>query len=58
MRQDHRREWGHVPAILRFLLIIAVIAGLVWGGMLALVTFVEPTPREMTQTIPSSRLNK
>ena len=49
---------GPLPIILRFLLIVAVLAGLVWGGMLALVSFVEPTPREMTQQIPSSRLNK
>ena len=47
-----------LPAILRFLLFVAVIAGLIWGGMIALVTFVEPQPREMTQTIPASRLNK
>lgn len=47
-----------MPAILRFLLFIGTIAGLVWGSMLALVTFVEPQPREMTQTIPASRLNK
>ena len=47
-----------LPAILRFLLFVGVIVGLVWGAMLALVTFVEPQPREMTQTIPSSRLNK
>ena len=47
-----------MPAILRFLLFVGVIAGLVWGSMIALVTFVEPQPREMTQTIPASRLNK
>jgi hypothetical protein len=47
-----------LPAIVRFLLFVAVIAGLVWGAMLALVAFVEPQPREMTQTLPSSRLNK
>lgn len=47
-----------MPAILRFLLFIAVVVGVVWGTMIALVTFVEPQPREMTQTIPASRLNK
>jgi hypothetical protein len=47
-----------VPSLLRFLFIIAVLALLVYGGMIALVTFVEPQPREMSQTIPPARLNK
>ena len=54
----HRDIGGSVPAILRFLVFVGVIAGLVWGSMIALVAFVEPQPREMTQTIPASRLNK
>jgi len=37
---------------------IGLIAGLVYGAMIALVTLVEPLPREMTQTIPPARLNK
>jgi len=47
-----------VPSLFRFLFVIGLIAGLVYGAMIALVTFVEPQPREMTQTIPSARLNK
>ena len=47
-----------VPAILRFLLIIGVVVGLVWGAMVALVSFVQPEPREMTQTLAPNRLNK
>ncbi len=47
-----------MPSLLRFLFIIAVLALLVYGGMIALVTFVEPQPREMSQTIPPARLNK
>jgi hypothetical protein len=38
--------------------IVAILAGLVYGGMIALVTFVEPQPREMTQTLPATKLNK
>jgi hypothetical protein len=38
--------------------IVAILAGLVYGGMIALVTFVEPQPREMTQSLPASKLNK
>jgi len=47
-----------VPSLIRFLFVVGILVGLVWGGMLALVTFVEPQPREMTQTIPSNRLNR
>jgi hypothetical protein len=47
-----------VPSLVRFLLLAAILAGIVYGGMIALVNFVEPQPREMTQTIPPARLNK
>ena len=48
----------NVPSLLRFLVFIGVLAGLAWGGMMALVTFVEPKPREMVQTLPANRLNR
>jgi hypothetical protein len=47
-----------LPSLIRFLVIVAILAGLVYGGMIALVTFVEPQPREMTQSLPASKLNK
>jgi hypothetical protein len=47
-----------VPSLIRFLLVIAILAGAVFGGMIALVTFVQPDMREITQTIPPARLNK
>lgn len=47
-----------MPSLLRFLLVIAVLAGLIYGAMIALVTYVEPQPREMSQAIPAARLNK
>jgi hypothetical protein len=47
-----------VPSLIRFLLIVGLLAGLVYGAMWALVTFVEPQPREMIQVIPPARLNK
>ncbi len=47
-----------MPSLFRFLMIVGVLAGLVYGAMIALVTFVEPQQRDMTQTIPASRLNK
>jgi hypothetical protein len=47
-----------MPSLIRFLLIVGILAAIVWGAMIALVSFIEPHPREMTQTIPPSRLNK
>jgi hypothetical protein len=44
-----------VPSLFRFLLVIGILAALVYGGMLALVSFVKVEPREITQTVP---LNK
>ena len=52
-----RRPRGfQVPTLLRFLFVIAVLAGLGFAVMFALATLIEPEPREMTVTIPASRL--
>jgi hypothetical protein len=45
-----------MPTLFRFLLIIMVIGGIAFAAMFALATFVEPEPREITVTIPNSRL--
>jgi len=45
-----------VPTLFRFLLVLAVLAGVAFAAMFALATLVEPQPREMSVTIPSSRL--
>jgi hypothetical protein len=47
-----------MPSLIKFLLLAGILAGIIYGGMIALVTFVEPQPREMSQSIPPSRLNK
>jgi len=47
-----------LPSLIRFLVIVGVLAGLAYAGMLALVTFVTPQPREMSHAIPPARLNK
>ena len=45
-----------VPTLFRFFATLAILAGLVFAGMFALATFVTPTPREMSVTIPASKL--
>ncbi|MGO4403644.1 histidine kinase [Bosea sp. RAF48] len=45
-----------MPTLFRFLAFVAIIAGLVFGGMVALVTFVQPVQREMVEIVPPSKL--
>ena len=45
-----------MPTLFRFLAVLAVIGGLGFAAMFALATLVEPEPREITVTIPNSRL--
>jgi hypothetical protein len=46
-----------MPSLIRFLVLIGVLAGIGYGSMVALAVLVEPTPREMTVRIPSERMN-
>ncbi|MGB3487506.1 MAG: histidine kinase [Xanthobacteraceae bacterium] len=47
-----------MPSLLRFLSVVAIIAGLVYGAIIALANFVNPSPREMTVTIHSDKFLK
>jgi hypothetical protein len=47
-----------MPTLFRFLLIVGALAGLVYAGMIALVTYVEPEQREIIQTLSPAKLNK
>ena len=40
-----------MPSLFRFLVVVAVLAGLVYAGLYALANFVQVKPREITQTI-------
>ena len=44
-----------MPTLIRFLVVVALLGGLVFAGMFALATFVQPEPREITVTLPNSR---
>ncbi|MDN2567647.1 histidine kinase [Aquibium sp. A9E412] len=46
-----------MPTLIRFLTVIAILVGLAYGAMFALVTFVEPNTGEMTVRIPPEKLN-
>ena len=47
-----------MPSLFRLLTVVAVIAGVVYGGIFALANFVTPKPREMTITVPPDRFLK
>lgn len=47
-----------MPSLIRFLLVIGVLAGLVYGGIYALATYFEPKPRDITVSIPPDRFLK
>ncbi|WP_275784691.1 hypothetical protein [Pararhizobium gei] len=47
-----------MPTLFRFLSICVLIAGVIYGSMVALVTFVDPVERDVTIRIPSERVNK
>lgn len=45
-----------MPTLLRFILVLAILAGLGFAAMFALATLVQPQPREISVTVPSSKL--
>ena len=47
-----------MPSLFRFLTVVGIIAGLIYGVLFALANFVSPKPREMTVTIPPDRFLK
>ena len=47
-----------MPSLFRFLTVVAVIAGVIYGVLFSLANFVHPKPREMTQTISPDKFLK
>ncbi|MBB5053216.1 hypothetical protein HNQ36_003207 [Afipia massiliensis] len=47
-----------MPSLFRFLTVVAVIGGLIYGGIFALANFVNPKPREMTISVPPDKFLK
>ena len=47
-----------MPSLIRFLIVVGVLAALVYGAMWALVILVAPTPRPMEQAIPASKFSR
>ncbi len=47
-----------MPSLFRFLTVVAVIGGIIYGTIFALANLVNPKPREMTVTIPADKFLK
>jgi xanthosine utilization system XapX-like protein len=47
-----------MPSLFRFLTVVAVAAGIIYGVIFALANFVSPKPREITITIPADKFLK
>jgi hypothetical protein len=47
-----------MPTLFRLLTVIAVIVGVVYGSMFALVSLVKPNKGEMIERVPVDRLMK
>jgi hypothetical protein len=45
-----------MPTLFRLLITLLFLGGLAYAGMIALVAFVEPTPKEVTIRIPQRDL--
>ena len=46
-----------MPTLFRFVVTLGILAGIAYGSMFALATFVKPNKGEMTVRIPPERLN-
>jgi hypothetical protein len=47
-----------MPSLFRFLTVVGIIAGVIYGVIFALANFVSPKSREMTVTIPADKFLK
>ncbi len=45
-----------MPTLIRLVITLLFLAGLAYAGMIALIAFVEPTPKEVTIRIPARDL--
>jgi len=56
--QWDERECLTMPSLLRLLAVIAILVGIVYGGLYSLAHFVQPKPREITVSIPPDKFFK
>ena len=47
-----------MPSLFRFLVFVGLLGGLAYAAIFSLATFIEPSPREITVTIPQDKLQR
>lgn len=47
-----------MPSLIRLLAVVAILVGIVYGGLYSLAHFVQPKPREITVSIPPDKFFK
>ena len=47
-----------MPSLIRFLVVLAMLAALTYGGMYALARWYDPKPREITVSVPPDKFSK
>jgi hypothetical protein len=57
------RQWcagtvDTMPSLLRFLLLLCVLAGASYGALYALANWYDPKPREITVSVPPDKFSK
>ncbi len=47
-----------MPSLFRFLAVVGVLGGLIFGAMFVLANWFDPKPREITDSIPPDKFSK
>jgi hypothetical protein len=47
-----------MPSLFRFIVVVAILFGVIYAGLYALAYYVDPKPREITVSIPPDRFFK
>ncbi len=47
-----------MPSLFRFLAVVGVLGGLIFGAMFVLANWFDPKPREITVSIPPDKFSK
>lgn len=47
-----------MPTLLRLLFVLGCIVAIAYGAMLAIVIYLHPTPREISQSVPLPKVPK
>lgn len=47
-----------MPSLFRFLVVVGIVVGLIYAGMVALTQLYDPPQREITVSVPPDRYSK